>query len=466
MKSIDFLIIGGSAAGTTAAEVIRSLKPQSSITIVTDENHEEYSRVLLPHYIRGEVTREQVFLKKPEWYHQNNIELLKGFKAHKLDPDKKLVTFAPIQNHSGGEQIQYGKLLIAIGGKVIKLDVPGAELGNILYMRTIEDADEIIRVAQTAKRGVIIGGGFIGLEFTSCFKINGVSEVTVLVMEDYYWQGKLDRDSARVLQNTLEKNGVKVLVNEEVDRFESRGSTPGADSLALGVEPLKEVVGAVKTKSGQRFEADVVGIGIGIKSDLSWLSGSGIKINRAIVTNEYLETNLPDVYAVGDCAEFWDVVFGRQHVMGNWANATSQGSAVGKTMVHSASSGQAGQRTVFETASSYSINYFDPPAGGFCTFIGVTDEKFADEVASRGSVEEGKMTRIFIKKFASHTSEVGSDSSEVNKNSGQVRIVGATVINDPSQVSPLTSAVKGKVDISQNKNKLSDPQFDLRDLLV
>lgn len=433
MKSTDFLIVGGSAAGTTAAEVIRGLAPKSTIVIVTDEDHEQYSRVLLPHYIRHKVNREQVFLKKPEWYQDKLIELIKGTRVTKLDSKGHKVTLA------NGEEIQYGKLLIAIGGYVVKLKVPGAELANVCYMRSIEDADKIVKVASQSRKSVVIGGGFIGLEFTSCLKMNGVSEVTVLVIEDYYWQGKLDRDSSQVLQNTLEKNGVKVLTNEEVGSFEGRGSTPGADSAALGVEPLNVV-----TKSGKTFEVDVVGVGIGIKSDLSWLEGSGIKINRAIVTNEYLETNLPDVYAAGDCAQFWDVIFKRQHIMGNWANATSQGRAVGQTM--------AGLKTVFETASSYSINFFDPSTGsgqaGSCSFIGVTDEKFADEIIVRGSVENYKMTRIFIKTI-----------------DGVMRIVGATVINDPSQVGPLTSAVKGKVDISADKTKLLDPNFDLKNLL-
>lgn len=422
MQNVDFLIIGGSAAGTTAAEVIRGLAPKSSITIVTDEIHEQYSRVLLPHYIRGKVKREQVFLKKPEWYVQNNIVLLKGTRAERLAASKKIV------NLDNGGQIQYGKLVIAIGGYVIKLNVPEANLGNILYMRTIEDADRIIETAKRSKRGVIIGGGFIGLEFTSCLKMNGVGEVTVLVMEDYYWQGKLDRDSSEVLKNTLLRNGVKVLTNEEVDHFEpEQGLT------------LKRVV----TKSGKTFEADVVGVGVGIKSDLKWLDGSGIKIDKAIVTNEYLETNLPDVYAAGDCAQFRDVIFDRQHIMGNWANATSQGAAVSKTMVHSASSGQAGQKTVFETASSYSINYFD----GVCSFIGVTDADFADETIFRGSVESGKMTRIFMKTI-----------------DGVMRIVGATVINDPAEVGPLTSAVKNKIDIRKYKDQLSEVNFELKNL--
>lgn len=414
-KSADFLIVGGSAAGTTAAEVIRSIKPDSSITIITDEVHEQYSRVLLPHYIRGKVKREQVFLKKPQWYAEKKIELVRGVRVKGLGVSEKIV------NLSDGTSIEYGKLLIAIGGYVIPLKVPGVDLENILYMRTIEDADRIVKVASQSKKAVIIGGGFIGLEFTSCFKVNGISDVTVLVKEDYYWQGKLDRDSSRVLANTLEKNGIKILTNEEVDHFEP----------IAGLHPNK-VVGVVKTKSGKSFDVDVVGVGIGIRSDLTWLDESGIKINRAIVTNEYLETNVPDVYAAGDCAEFFDVIFGRQHVMGNWANATSQGNAVGRTM--------SGVRTVFETASSYSINFFD----GACTFIGVTDDKFADEVIARGSVSQNKMTQIYVKTI-----------------NGVMRIVGATLINNPSEVSPLTTAVKSKVDISSHKDKLGDLGFDL-----
>jgi len=143
--------------------------------------------------------------------------------------------------------------------------------------------------------------------------------------------------------------------------------------------------------------------------------------------------------AAGDCAQFHDIVFNREHIMGNWANATSQGSAVGKTM--------SGQQTVFETASSYSISYFEPPNNGACTFVGVTDSEFADEVISRGSVKQNKMIRIFVKNI-----------------DGVMRVVGATIINSTPDVSPLTTAVKNKVDISAYKKNLADSGFDLNEL--
>lgn len=410
MKSVDFLIIGGSAAGTTAAEVIRGLSPDASIAIVTEEDHEQYSRVLIPHYIRHKVQREQVFLKKSEWYSEKKIDLIKGVRAEKLEPSKKIVAL------SNGEEIQYGKLLITVGGYVIGLGVPGADSENVLYMRTIDDADKIIEIASKSKNGVVVGGGFIGLEFASCMKKNGVEDVTILVREQYFWSGKLDEDSSKVLLAVLEKNGIKILCDEEVEKFEG---------------------GNVMTKSGKSLPFDIVGVGIGIKGNFSWLDGSGIKTGRGILTNEFLETNLPDVYAAGDCAEFFDVIFERQHVLGNWANATSQGSAVGKTL--------GGEKTVYETASSYSINFFEV---GSCSFIGVTDADFADEIISRGSVESGKMTRIFIKTV-----------------DGVVRVVGATVINDPMEVAPLTSAIKNRTDVSKYKEKFGNLGFDLREIL-
>ncbi|OGD90651.1 hypothetical protein A3D07_01610 [Candidatus Curtissbacteria bacterium RIFCSPHIGHO2_02_FULL_42_15] len=422
MKSVDFLIVGGSAAGTTAAEVIRQLKPQASITIITDENHEEYSRVLIPHYIRGKVSREQVFLKKPEWYEEKGIELIKGIKVIKLDSGGHGVDL------SNGEQIGYKKLLIAIGGDVNRLNIAGSDLANILYLRTIKDADSVIEAAKKSKKGLVLGGGFVSLDFATGFRVNGVEKVVILTRDPYFWSGHLDPESGRLMKNLLLKNGVEIMTGEEADSF-------------FGQE---KVEGAV-TKSGKKLEADIVGVGIGIKPDLEWLEKAGIKTNRAILTNEYLETNMADVYAAGDCAEFHDVFFERQHIMGNWANATSQGAAVGKTMIHSASSGQVGQRTVYETISSYSDTFFD----NSYSFIGVTDEKFADEIIVRGSVENQKMARIFIKKM-----------------NGISRIVGATVINDPAEVSPITAAIKNKIDILKFKNRLSDPAFDLKEMLA
>lgn len=418
MNKYDFVIVGGSASGTTAAETIRNLKPDATIAIVSDEPYEQYSLVLIPHYIRGKISREQVFLKKPPWYGERKIDLLKGICSQSLEVSKKTVTL------SNGEQIEYGKLLITVGGRVVPFNVPGADSKNLLYMRTIEDADKIIETAKQSKKALIIGGGFIGLELASCFLKNGVSNITALVLEDYYWQGKLDSESGKVVTGVLAKNRIKIETKVEISHFDT----------------VDGVITAAIAKDGRRFEVDVVGVGIGIRPDLAWLKESGIGVDRGILTNEYLETNVSDVYAAGDCAQFWDVIFERQHMLGNWANATSQGSAVGKTMC--------GERTVFETASSYSISFFDPPANGSCSFLGVTDEKFAEQIVVRGSAADGKISRIFVKKYGA-----------IN------RIVGATVINNAAEVAPLTMAIKNKVDVSEHVADLGKAEFDLKLLM-
>lgn len=415
MGKIDYLIIGGSAAGTTAAEVIRGQLPDVSITIVSEEPHEQYSKVLMPHYVRHKVSRDAVFLKKHEWYVEKRVELIKGVKAIKLDSDNKKVTL------SNKEEVEYEKLLIAVGGDVIKLGFGGLSEDRVCYLRTIEDGDRIVEKSKGAKSAVIIGGGFIALEFCSCFKLNGIDEINLLVMEKFFWEGKLDEASSKVLVSVLTRNGIKVLTSEEAERFEgdSRGLS---SSFAF-------------TKSGKQLPADLVGIGVGIKSDFLWLAGSGIKINKGIVTNEFLESSVSDIYAAGDCCEFKDVVFERQHIMGNWANATSQGRVAGMNL--------AGQKTQFETTSSYSINFFD----GTCSFIGVTDELFADKIITRGSVDSGKMTRIFVKSF-----------------SGITRVVGATVICDAQAVAPISTAVRTKKDVSEHIDKLEDISFDLKEI--
>src|SRR3990167_8762441 len=256
MISTDFLIIGGSAAGTTAAEVIRSLLPNSSITIVTDENHEQYSRVLLPHYIRGKVTRKQVFLKKADWYQGKNIELVKGIKAVSLEQVSHRVKV------SSGEQYQYKKLLIAIGGKVNRLNVSGSNLANILYLRTIKDADSVIEAAKKSKKGLVVGGGFVSLDFATGFRVNGVQEVIILTRDPYFWSGHLDPESSSIMKNLLSANGVEIMTGEEVDFFEP---------TSLKLRGSRGLVGGVVTKSKKKLESDIVGVGIGIKSDLEGL---------------------------------------------------------------------------------------------------------------------------------------------------------------------------------------------------
>lgn len=409
MSYFDYLIIGGSAAGTTAAENIRNLAPNASIGIITEEPHSLYSRILLPFYLKDKIIADQLFLKTPQFYSEKNITLINSKRVITIRPTNKKVK---TQN---GEEYTYNKLLLATGGKVNKWTIPGAEKAGIFYLRTYEDGLAIREAMKDAKKAVVVGGGFISLEFTTSFVLAGF-DTTVLVRDPYYWANILDEASGNLISKTLEKNGAKVLVNQDVAQVEG-------DSQIRGV----------LTKKGKRFPADIIGVGIGIHIDLDYLVGSEIATKRGILTNEYLETNVPDIFAAGDCAEFFDVLFNRRHMMGNWANAFSQGPVVAYNMVNS-------EKKAFETASTYSINFFD----GNVSFVGVVNGKAADNIVVRGSISNGTLARILLRNG---------------------KIIGATLINRAKEQVHLVNLVRKKVNVESHLDKLKDANFDLTQLL-
>jgi len=407
VEKVDYLIIGGGIAGTTAAETIRSKDPQTSITILTEESTRLYSRVLLPHYLRNENTLESVFLRKDEDYSEKNINLITKIKVENIDTSAKTVK-------AGEQEFTYSKLLIASGGKVNRLKTKGADLPEVLYLRTLEDAQRIKEFINKSREAVVLGGGFIAIELAQSLTANKV-KATVVMREKYFWENVVGENSGKLLSNILEKNGVNILPGEEVTEFK------GAKTLE-----------GVLLTNGKFLPASIAGVGIGIYLDLNYLEGSNLVIKKGIVTNEFLETSVPDVWAAGDVAEFYDPLSAKYHTLGNWANASSQGRIVGANM--------AGERTVFETNSMYSINVF----GINFSFLGDISLEEA-EIIERGSVEDGKLARLIIR----------NDS-----------ISGASLINLPIERGVVGNLIKNKTKLSQNKEKLADLNFNLTSLLT
>ncbi|HSX58098.1 MAG TPA: FAD-dependent oxidoreductase [Candidatus Saccharimonadales bacterium] len=403
MRNVDYLILGGGIAGTTAAEEIRRKDENSSITIITEEADRLYSRVLLPHFLRNENTPESLFVRPVDSYPQKNLELLTSTKITKVDTQNRQVT-------TDKEEFSYKKLLIATGGKVNRLQTPGAELPGVVYLRTLTDAKKIKEQMALSKNAIVIGGGFIGIEFAQSFIKNNL-KTTSIVLEKSFWESVVGENSAKLLTQILTELGVTVLTESEVVEFSGEGKLQG-----------------VKLKNGQTLPADIAGVGVGIHMELSHLQDSGLMINKGVLTNEYLETSVPSVWAAGDIAEFKDLVTGKVHQLGNWSNASAQGRAVGINM--------AGERIAFQTTSMYSINIFE---SNF-SFLGdpVVDEQ--TEVIERGDLAIKKLGRLLIRNDV---------------------IVGASLINLPLERNVLTNLIKNKTKITSSKAKLSDFSFDL-----
>src|SRR3989344_5468163 len=309
MKSVKYLIIGGGVAGTTAAETLRGLDVSASIAIVSDEPYRLYSRIMLskPNFFLQKIPFEQIWLKTESWYKEKNIELISGVTANALDAKAKNVTL------SSGEVITYEKLLLAVGGRVRIWDLKIPEAG-VFYLRTLDDAKAIIAAVPNAKQALSIGGGFVSFEMCDMLRLANL-EVSLILREAHYWSPMLDEASGKIIERALEKGGVKIYPNAEV-------------ASVLGE---KMVDGAV-LKDGTRLACQMIIAGIGLLCPTDWLKQAGVAVNRGILANEYLETNMLDVWAAGDAAEFNDVMVGATVQLGNWANAREHGRVCGLNM--------------------------------------------------------------------------------------------------------------------------------------
>lgn len=412
MNHVDYLIIGGGIAGTTATETIRKLDPNGSITIVSEEPHPLYSRVLLPHYIRGKIKREFVFLKPPEWYHTHSIVLKNMRMMQRVDAAAHTVTL------DDGIEYHYRKLLLATGGRVRRLELP--DLSGITYFRTIDDADAILATliqidADTSapRTGVIYGGGFIGLEFAPIFREHNL-ETHLLVRGDRYWSAFLDDASEAVLRQLFAEQDIHLHTGIGYVKVEGSAHLEAVD---IG---------------NRTVQTRILGIGVGLLPNLEAVRDAGIEVRGGIRANEYLETSAPDVYTAGDVAEFFDLTVGRHRMLGNWINAQQHGMCVGRNMV--------GGRTSFELVSSYSTS----PFGVSVTFVGDVNRELGTEVMLRQDAHRRAIGQIFVREW---------------------RVVGTTLINMNRERAPLTALIKKKTDVRGFAKQLADPGFDLGGLL-
>jgi len=384
-----YVIIGGGITGTTAAEELRKIDADAEITIVSEEQHPLYSRVLLPHFIKEKIPRERVFLKKESWYEEKNIIWLRGERVEKLDPKNKFVQV------TSGQEIEYDKLLIATGGDV---RVIGQDVRGVSYFRTLDDADHIVQLLQERKsdaHGVVYGGGFIACEYINIFEKYGMP-ATVAFRGDHFWSAVLDDESGKLINDRILQGGFALI--------------PRATDMALEGEKELEAV----SFGDKRIPCSFLGVGIGMVRDDGWIREAGVEIEAGVRSNEFLETNVPDVFTAGDCAQFHDVIVDRPMFVGNWMNAMSQGRAVAKSMM--------GERTPFKLVSSYATNVL----GLEIIFVGDAEKAAADEVIVRGSSAEGGVTQVFLR---------GG------------RVVGGTMVGRNADRTPITKLIQSRADI-------------------
>ncbi|QIA27343.1 NAD(P)/FAD-dependent oxidoreductase [Thermaerobacter sp. PB12/4term] len=357
-----YVIVGNGVAGTTAAETIKKLEPQSQVTLLAAEPYPLYNRVSLPHYLKGTVSEDKVFMRSVEQHAEKGIDLRLETRVVSVHPDERVVVT------EAGETFPYDRLLIATGGRPRPLPAPGAETPGVYYFQTLDDTRQIVERFATARRAVVVGGSFIAYELAEGFRRRGL-EVVWLIRGPRWLRRILDEDGGRLVDLLARDHGIEILYGEEVAQVHAAGGT----------------VKAVTTTGGQTIEADMVGCGLGLDFYTELLEGSGVEVQGGVVTNERLETSVPGIYAAGDVARFFDVFIGRHNQMGTWNNAMTHGRVVGANMV--------GANRPYREVPVYSSGLFDSKI----TAIGATPENHPEvEAVSHVDWENRQYQRLFF----------------------------------------------------------------------
>ncbi|MFR5833247.1 MAG: FAD-dependent oxidoreductase [Acutalibacteraceae bacterium] len=291
------VIVGGVAGGATAAARIRRLDENAEITIFEKSGYISYANCGLPYYIGGEISdREELTLQTPESFNARfRVDVKVRHEVVAINPDRKTIT---VRNLSGGEVFEekYDKLVLSMGAKPIRPDLPGIDDERIFTVRNVEDTFRIKDYIDATKpeKAVVIGGGFIGIEMAENLRRLG-TEVT-LVEAAPQLMAPFDGDMAAFIHAEVRAAGVKLVLGGMVDGFESNGKSLG-----------------VRLKDGDTISCDIAVLAIGVAPDTALAKDAGFElgIKGSIVVNERMETSVPDVYAVGDAVQIKNYVTGK-----------------------------------------------------------------------------------------------------------------------------------------------------------
>jgi 3-phenylpropionate/trans-cinnamate dioxygenase ferredoxin reductase subunit len=362
-REVDFLIVGGGDAGFSAARTLREEGAKGSITIVSRDPDPPYDRTAVSKgYLGGDKDRAETLLGGDDFYTEHAVELLTRTSAMKLDPEAHTVSLA------NQDVLKYGKLLLATGANVRRLRIDGSDLDGIHYLRALGNADSIRGDTENAEHVVLVGGSYIATEVAATLTSLG-RKCTLVMQEEVTLERTFGKTAGGYFQKVLTDHGVEVHGGEDVERFEGDGR-----------------VQAVVTKSGNRYPADAVVVGVGVTPDVMLATKAGLEIGErgGVKTDATLATSAPDVYAAGDIAEYESVVHGGAHVrIEHWDVAEQQGKTAALAML--------GRPQPHDT-----IPYFfsDLSDWTWMEYVGPAYE-WTEEIV-RGSVDEGKFTIYYL----------------------------------------------------------------------
>jgi NADPH-dependent 2,4-dienoyl-CoA reductase/sulfur reductase-like enzyme len=410
MKQYKYIIVGGGLAGGRACQGIRKVDQEGTIALISGETHVPYHRPNLSKgYLVGKEDLDRVYVKDEQYYDDNLIEFIGGTWVNAIDPQAHSITL------DDGRTFGYEKLLLAIGGRAWRLPIPGADLDNVLTLRTIEDSDAIRRAAQDGKRALVLGGSFIGSEVAASLAQLGV-QVTMVFPESRLLERVVPEALSHHLHLKYGAHGVHILTNTKPVRLE-------------GDERVERAV----LDNGETLPVDLVVMGVGIRLNTGLARAAGLNMDQrdAVIVNELLQTSDVDIYAAGDIAAWPDPTFGKRLRVEHWDVAWRQGFRAGRNM--------AGESKPYRTLPYFFSDLFD------LSFEAWGDLTNWDRTILRGTLESGSFAYYYF---------------------DQGKITGTLAVNRPDQErKPMSALVKAGVLVDDVKTKLADESTDLGTVL-
>ena len=350
MSEYRFVILGGGmVAGYAAKQLVESgLKP-GELAILSADSSIPYERPPLSKgFLVGKDSEDSIRINPEDFYRKNKIDVKLGCEISGLDAKGKRLALK-----SGGD-VGFDKLIIATGATPRTLEIPGAKLGNLHYLRSLDDSKLIRRSAERVKRAVVIGGGFIGMEVGAVLAQKGI-EVTMVLTEDRISKRLFTPQMSEFFETYYAAHNVGIIKSATVTEFRGEGT-----------------VNAVVLGGGQAIACEMVVAGIGVRPVTDVIANSGLEVGDGVMVNEHLESSQPDIYAAGDVANYQDVLFAKRRRVEHWDNAVSQGQYVARALM--------GERTPFKHVPYFFSDVFD------LSYEYWGDSSGADQIVHRGDL--------------------------------------------------------------------------------
>ena len=409
---MNYIIIGNSASGVAAIEAIRKYDEKSQITVISEESYTSYSRPLISYLLGKKVTLKMMPYREINFYKDNQVKLILNTKVTKLDLNKKEVILMDKQT------MHFDKLLIATGGAPINLKIPGSELGGIFNFSKLDNVGEIARYIKTnkVKEAVLIGGGLIGMKTTEAL-IELKIKVTIIELADRILSASLDKKVSNIIEEALKKKDCKLITNNSIKEIKEKNNK------------TKEVI----LENQERMLTDIIIVAIGVRPNVELVKNTPININKGILVDKFMQTNIKDVYAAGDCCEARDLISMKSRPIAIWPVAVQQGKIAGFNM--------AGEEKEYQ--GSLIMNSIEICA---IPIISVGE--------SCPNKEDYKILEHFDRKKTIYKKIVLKDN----------KIIGGIFVNNIERAGLYTGLIRNKIDISSFKGHLLEEDFGLMSL--